>query len=338
MYYKELYDMRRRCAERMEDTMASKVTMAAAKKQSKKESAAELWGYIKKYRQTYLFLVPGIVLVFIFMYIPLGGLSIAFLDYDVFKGMKSPFIGLENFKTILSMPDFTKSIWNTFKISMLNVIIGFPLPILFALLLNELGNGFFKRFTQTISYLPYFISTIAVVGLASSIYSNYGIINDIRLALFGEGTERILFLTIQKLFVPNVVFLELWKNLGWSAVIYLATISGIDPELYNAAIIDGAGKFRQCVHVTLPSIANTVVILLILKIGNLFKSNFDLIYGLQNVYIDCEVISTVVYKQGINQGNYAIATALSFLEGLISLVLVIGTNVLSKKVNDVSIF
>lgn len=318
--------------------MGNKMTTATVQRSRKKESAAELWGYVKRHRQTYLFLVPGIVLVFIFMYIPLSGLSIAFLDYNVFKGMQSPFIGLENFKKILTMADFTKSIWNTFKISVLNIVIGFPLPVLFAIMLNELNNGFFKRFTQTVSYLPYFISTIAVVGLASSIYSNYGIINDIRLAILGEGTERVLFLTLQKLFVPNVVFLELWKSLGWNAVIYLAAISGIDPELYNAAIIDGAGKFRQCIHVTLPSIANTVVILLILKIGNLFKSNFDLIYGLQNVYIDCEVISTVVYKQGINQGNYAIATALSCLEGLISLVLVIGANILSNKVNDVSIF
>ena len=158
-----------------------------------------------------------------------------------------------------------------------------------------------------------------------------------RVAAGGEGTERILFLTLQKLFVPNVITLGIWQTLGWNSVIYLATISGVDAELYEAATIDGANKFRQSWHITIPSIMNTVVIMLILKIGSLFASNFDLIYGLQNVYIDFEVISTIVYKQGITQGDYSTATALSFMQGFISLILVLGSNWLSKKYNDVSI-
>ena len=293
--------------------------------------------YFKRHKQIYFFLVPGILLTLIFNYIPLLGLSVSFLDYDVFYGMKSPFVGLENFRRILSMPEFTQAIFNTLKISVLNIIIAFPLPIIFALLLNELSAGFFKRFTQTVSYLPHFISTIAVVGIATALLSNYGIINDIRVTLGGEDTERILFLTLQKLFVPNIITLGIWQTLGWSSVIYLATITGVDSSLYEAAIIDGAGKFRQCIHITLPSIMNTVIIMLILKIGHLFQSNFDLIYGLQNVYIDFEVISTIVYKQGITQGNYATATALSFMQGFISLFLVLGSNWLSKKFNEVSL-
>lgn len=277
------------------------------------------------------------MLAFIFSYIPIMGLSVAFLDYDVFLGMKSPFVGFDNFAKILSMPQFTQAIWNTLKISLLNIAIGFPLPIVFALLLNELSAGFFKRFTQTVSYLPHFLSTIAVVGIATTLLSNYGVVNDLRVAVGGEDTERILFLTLQKLFVPNVMALELWKAFGWNSIIYLASISGIDAELYEAATIDGAGKFKQIWHITVPSIMNTVIIMLILQIGSLFTSNFDLIYGLQNVYIDFEVISTIVYKQGITQGDYATATALSFMQGFISLFLVLGSNWLSKKYNDVSI-
>ena len=304
------------------------------KKQKKSGSG---WAYFKRHKQIYLFLVPSIILAFVFHYIPLMGLSVAFLDYDVFLGMKSPFVGFDNFVRILTMPQFTQAIWNTLKISLLNILIGFPLPIIFALLLNELSRGFFKRFTQTVSYLPHFLSTIAIVGIATTLLSNYGIINDIRVALGGEGTERILFLTLQKLFVPNVITLGTWQSFGWNSVIYLATISGIDMELYEAATIDGASKFSQSIYITIPSIMNTVIIMLILRIGHLFASNFDLIYGLQNVYIDFEVISTIVYKQGITQGDYATATALSFMQGFISLILVLWSNWLSKRYNEVSI-
>jgi len=306
-------------------------------KRAKRNSLTEGVGYFRKHLQTYLFLVPGIILVFIFNYIPLSGLRMAFLDYDVFKGMDSPFIGFENFKTIFTTPAFMNSVWNTLTLSLLNICIGFPLPIIFALMLNELKNGLFKRFTQTVSYLPHFISTIAVVGIASTILSNYGIVNDIRLMLFGEETERVLFLTLQNWFVPLNIGLGVWQSLGWSAVIYLATISGVDPELYDAAVIDGAGKLRQCIHVTLPSIINTIIILLILRIGKLFGSNFALVYGLQNVFIDFEVISTIVYKQGITQGNFSVATALSLAQGLISVILVMSTNYFAKKYSEVSV-
>lgn len=295
------------------------------------------WAYFNKHKATYFFLIPGIICCLVFHYVPLAGLYIAFLKYNPFRGLASPFVGFENFKTILTIPEFTKAVLNTAWLGILNILVRFPAPIIFALLLNELKDGLFKRFTQTVSYLPYFISTIAVVGLASTLFSNYGIVNDIRLAFNGEGTERILFLAIQKLFVPMNVGLVVWKNLGWSAVIYLATITGIDSSLYEAAIIDGAGRFKQCIHITLPSIIGTVIILLILEIGNIFKTNFDIIYGLQNKFIDFEVISTLVFKKGIEAGKYEIATALSFLEGLMSLILVLGTNYISKKLNDTSL-
>lgn len=292
---------------------------------------------IKKNKVLYLFLLPAILLTFVFSYLPLPGLLISFMDYDLFAGFKSPWVGLDNIKEIFTVPEFSDSIKNTLYLSVLNLLIGTPLPIIFALMLNELKDGYFKRFTQTVSYLPHFLSTIAVIGLATSILSEYGIVNDIRVKLLGPDTERLLFLGMQKLFVPNVIFIGIWQSLGWNSIIYLSAISGIDASLYEAAIVEGAGKMRQCWHITLPCISQTIIMLFILSIGGLFNSNFELIYGLQNAFIDFEVISTVIYKQGITAGDYSTSTAFGFLQGLISLVLVLGANGLSKKVNDISI-
>ncbi len=299
-----------------------------------KKSALEC---IKKNKMLYIFLIPAIVLVFVFSYCPLPGLLISFMDYDMFKGFGSDWVGLENIKTIFTTPGLSKSITNTLKLSLLNLAIGFPLPIIFALMLNEIRDGLFKRFTQTVSYLPYFLSTIAVVGLVTTLFSQHGLINDFRVLLMGQDTERELFLTKQQLFIPLVMFVSIWKGLGWSSIIYLAAISGVDASLYEAAIVDGAGKFKQCIHITLPSILPTVIMLFILQIGSLFSSDFELIYGLQNVYIDFDVISTIIYKQGIAAGNYSISTAFGFVQGMVSLVLILITNYASKKVNDVSI-
>lgn len=305
----------------------------------KKELSSQSYAIrcLKKNKMTYLFLLPGIILTIIFCYIPLPGLYMAFVDYHPFKGIfGSTFVGLENIKAIIEMPKFSSAIVNTLKLSLLNLVIGFPLPLMFALLLNELKNGAFKRVVQTVSYLPHFLSTIAVVGIATTLYGSSGIVNDIRLALFGPETERLLFLSLQDFFVPNILMLSIWQSLGWSSIIYLSAISGIAPELYEAAIVDGAGKFKQCWHITLPELRTTIILLFIWQIGALLSSNFDLIYGLQNAFIDFEVISTVVYKQGITQGNYSIATAFSFFSGIISVTLILGANYISKKVNDVS--
>ena len=293
---------------------------------------------LKKNKMTYLFLLPAIILVFIFGYLPLPGLYMAFTEYNPFRGIfGSPFVGFENIRTIFEIPELSKAIVNTMKLSALDLLIVFPTPIIFALLLNEIKSNVFKRFAQTVSYLPHFISTIAVIGIATTLYSASGIVNDVRVALFGEGTERILFLGQQSFFVPNVVILTLWQSVGWASIVYLSTLSGIDPSLYEAAIIDGAGKWRQCWHITLPCLSTTIILLFILRIGNFFSSNFDLIYGLQNVFIDFEVISPTIYKQGITQGNYSIATAFSFVTGFLSLVLILGANFISKKINDTSL-
>lgn len=286
----------------------------------------------------YILLLPAMILTIIFAYLPMPGVIISFMEYDLFKGFSSPWIGLANFKELFALPLFTKATWNTVYLSILNLVIVFPAPIIFALLLNEIKCSPFKRVVQTVSYLPHFLSWIAVIGMAQSVYSTYGIINDLRVTLFGEGTERIRFLAEQGFLIPNIIILSLWKGVGWSSIIYLAAITGIDAQMYEAAQVDGANRLQQCLHITIPCILPTAVMLFLLQIGSLFKDNFDLIYGLQNAYIDFETISTVVYKHGIQNGDYAMSTAIGLFQGGIGFLLVVGANWLSKKVNDVALW
>ena len=284
----------------------------------------------------YALILPLLALTFYFSYLPMPGVIISFMEYDIFKGFASPWVGFENFKELFNLPLFTKASVNTIYLSFLNLVIVFPMPIIFALLLNEIKLKTYKRVVQTVSYLPHFLSWIAIIGMAHSVYSTYGIINDLRVMILGEEAERLRFLASQDFFIPNVIILSLWKGVGWSSIIYLAAISGIDPQLYEAAHVDGANRLRQCIHITIPCILPTAVMLFILQIGNIFKDNFDLIYGLQNAFIDFETVSTVVYKQGITSGNYSMATAIGLFQGVVGFILVVLANTFSKKVNDVA--
>lgn len=293
---------------------------------------------LKKNAVLYLLLLPAIALMIYLNYLPMIGVSVAFMDYNFFQGFSSPWVGFDNFIELFSLPMFGKAVFNTVYISLLNLVIVFPIPIIFALLLNEVKFIGYKRVIQTLSYMPHFISWVAVIGIAHSIFSSYGFLNDIRVAIFGEGTERINFLAEQGFFVPNVVGLTIWKGFGWSSIIYLAAITGIDPELYEAASVDGANKFRQVFTITIPSILPTIVMLFILKIGTIFGDNFGLIYGLQNPFIDFETISTVTYKNGIAGGNYSMATAIGLFQGVVGYILVAISNSISKKVNEVSLW
>ncbi|GAA3407961.1 ABC transporter permease [Paenibacillus hodogayensis] len=299
----------------------------------------ETWGQLRKDRYVYLLLVPAVLFVFVFAYMPLPGILVAFKDYDVFKGFwGSSWVGLKHVREVFELPMMREAIVQTLWISCLTLIVAFPAPIVLALLLNELRLQLFKRIAQTLLYLPHFLSWISVIGIAYAFYSMYGPLNDIRLVLFGEGTERLMFLSDESFFIPNVLLLTLWKETGWSTIIFLAAISAVDPQLYEAAYIDGANRFKQVWHVTLPTILPTVMIMLIFQLGGLFQSNFELIYGLQNPYVDVEVISTVIYKQGIQQGAYALSTTLGFIQGLIALLLTVGANLVSKKISRVGIW
>lgn len=260
------------------------------------------------------------------------GILIAFQDFSIFNGLLgSKWVGFDNIKRIFSTPMFLDSIWNTLLISMLNILISFPAPIILALLINELKDGVFKRVTQTISYLPHFLSWISVVGLIQLLFGRDGLVNDARMAL-GAG-ERISFLGEQGLFIWFVIGATLWKEVGWGTVVHLANLSSINTELYEAADVDGAKHLQKLWYITLPHMLPTVMILLIFKMGTIFGSNFELIYGLQNPFIDFDVISTIVYKTGIQNGDYSMSTALGVTQGFVALLLVRLSNRISKKVS-----
>lgn len=295
-----------------------------------------LWSEIKKYRFNYFLLLPSVILVIVFCYLPFGGLKIAFQDYNIYRPEASKWVGFENFISVFSNDGMLKAILNTIYLSVLNLLICFPLGIVFAILLNEVPNGLFKKSVQTVSYLPYFLSWISVIGIVTTLLSKSGIINDLRMML--GASERVMFLSNQSLFLPLLIMLTAWKGTGWNSIIYLAAISGIDASLYEAATIDGAGKFRQMWHITLPSLLPTIVIMLIMQMGSLFASNFELVYGLQNAFVDFETINTLIYKQGIEGGDYANTTAFGLAQGIINFALIVLSNYFSKRTTEIGLF
>ncbi|RAP73677.1 ABC transporter permease [Paenibacillus montanisoli] len=294
---------------------------------------------LKKSYFAYLLMLPSIVLTLIFSYLPMPGILVAFQDHNIFAGLwNSPWVGFKHIREVFEVPMLRQAILNTLLLSVLMIIVSFPAPILLALLMNELKNGLFKRSVQTLSYMPHFLSWIAVVGLTYSLLDVDGPINDLKLLLLGADAERSMFLSHQALFVPMLLILSVWKEVGWGTIVFLAAITSIDPSLYEAAKIDGANRFQQHRHITFPGMKTTAVIMLIFTLGALFGSNFELVYGMQNAFIDFPVISTVVFSSGIQQGNYSTAAAVGFVEGLVAFTLMISANFIAKKVSRISIF
>lgn len=293
------------------------------------------------YRHAYLLMLPGLIAVFVFLYLPLIGIILAFKDYNIYDGiLGSPWVAFENFKLIFQQKSMVKAIGNTVILSFVTIFGTFPFPILLAILFNEIRNTKFKKVVQTVSYMPHFLSWVTVVGLCYSFLATEGPFNNFFLKLFGEGYTAKNFLMDSKYFIPICYVATLWKTIGWSSVIYLAAITGIDESLYEAAKIDGANKFKQIWHITLPGIRNTMIILLVMTLGNMFNSNFEMVYGLQNVFTidDTEIIGTLIYRTGIQNGNYSVATAFGLVQGLITVTLILTANQVSKKITGVSIW
>lgn len=287
-----------------------------------------------------IMLLPALVITLVFAYLPMMGLFIAFKEYDPLIGIfGSPWAadyGFANFIEIFRTPGLVEAIWNTLYLNILSLALTFPTPIIFALLLDEVRNKAYKSVVQTVSYLPHFLSTIAVVGIVGSLFSQYGVINDVLKML---GLERIIFFAKSEWFIPIYLIINVWKGLGWNSIVYLSAIAGISTELYEAATIDGAGRFKQVWYITIPSLMPTAMILLILSLGGIFGSSFDLIYGLQNgVDWTMDVIATAVYKNGILEGQYGLSTALGLMQGGIALILTFGVNAISKKVSEISMW
>lgn len=289
----------------------------------------------------YLLLTPAVICVFIFGYAPLCGLLLAFKDYDALLGFaKSPWVGLKNIRNIFAFPNFIKAIKNTLIFSSVCLFGQFPFPIILAIMLSEVRNKAFKKISQTVTYLPHFLSWISVVGFAYTLFALHGPFNNIMASIFGDSYERTNILLDSKNFLSFIFFSGLWKEMGWNSIIYLAAIAGIDQSLYEAAAIDGAGRLKQIWHITLPSIRTTAVLVLIMNIGSLVTSNFEQVYGFQNVYTqtDTEVINTLVYREGIQNGEYSMATAFGLVQGLVSLTLVMTANKISRKLSGEAIW
>lgn len=296
---------------------------------------------LNKYKFLYLMTIPAIAFTMIFAYLPMAGLVVAFKDFDIWAGIfGSPWAdrgGFAHFIAVFQNQAIRASIWNTLYLSTLNLLISFPAPIIFALLLNELRLAIFKRVVQTISYMPHFLSWISVIGITMVFFAQFGPLNEFLSTINPDRTRR-LFLAENDLFVPILVFLNLWKTMGFQSIIFLAAISAVDPQLYEAAAIDGASRFKQAWHVTVPAIMPTVSVMFILQIGSIMSSNFELVFGLQNAFIDFEVIDTVVYRHGLLQRGYSQATALGLSRGLIALFLTVVANQICKKLGNVSVF
>lgn len=276
--------------------------------------------------------IPVVAYFVIFKYIPMLGIVIAFKDYNLADGIwGSPWVGMENYEYLFQNPQMTRIIRNTFVLSLLNVFIGFPFPIILAILLNEVRKIWFKKWVQTLVYLPHFLNWVIVGGLIVMVFAQErGIINHVVQAVTGEAYP---FLYKQGAWLSIYVGSTIWKGAGWSAIIYLAALTSIDTSLYEAASIDGASKWRKIWHVTLPGIRTTVVLMFILNIGHIMEVGFDQVFVLQNPLVSdiAEVISTWNYKYGLGTGEFSYGTALGLFESCIGLVLVLAANTIARK-------
>jgi putative aldouronate transport system permease protein len=291
-----------------------------------------------KFRWHYIMILPGIVLLFLFAYMPIMGVQIAFKEYDLTAGIwKSPWVGLKNFY-FLQDPYFWHTVKNTLAITIYRLMFGFPIPIIFALLLNEVRNEKFKKVIQTVSYLPHFVSWIVVAYILTSMLAlDTGVVNFILEKL---GFSQIFFLGEPKYFRAIVVISAIWKEMGWSSIIYLAALANINPELYEAALIDGAGRFARIRYITIPGIMPTVGIILILSMPGLLSAGYEQIYPLVNPanMSVSEVLDVYIIRLGLVSAQYSISAAIGLILGIVQMLLVLTVNFLIKKSGGVGLW
>ncbi len=297
------------------------------------------WKVFKNDIALYVMLIFPVVIVIIFRYIPMAGAIIAFKDYDFTKGIwGSNFIGFKWFARFLGNKRFISIFWNTLSLSVTSLIFSFPWPIILAISLNEVTNQKFKRSIQTFSYLPYFISTVVVVGIMHQILSpTTGVVNNI-ITFFGG--EAINFITQPKWFKPIYIISGIWSNIGYNSIIYLSALTTINPELYEASFIDGAGRWDKIYHITLPGILPVIIILFLLSLGSLINIGYEKAYLMQNSLnlSSSEIIGTYVYKQGLIDLKYSYSTAVGLFQSMLNFILITVANTISRKIADISLW
>ena len=300
--------------------------------------------YFRQHPWLYIMLIPGLLFLCVYKFWPLYGIKMAFQDYNIFLGSNpmeaialSPWVGLKHFRKLFASSNFLRVLSNTLIINGMKIVILFPIPIIVAILLNEIRRRNARKLLQTSIYIPYFFSWVVVFGIFYSLLGTYGIVNGL---LSGLGIERVRFFTDQKIFRWLLVFTEGWKEVGYNAVIYLAAITGIDVGLYEAAKIDGANKWRLTWHITLPGILPTIVLMLILKVGYILDTGFEQVLVFYNaaVYDVADIIQTYVYRLSMGKMDFSMSTALGLFNSVVAFVLIIGANTVSKRLLNRSIW
>ena len=306
--------------------------------QAKRSWGRRLLDNMRAHPWLYLMILPAIAYFAIFHYAPMYGVIIAFQDYKPLKGISgSAWVGFKHFQTFVQGPFFWRLVRNTLSINIGMLVFGFPLPIIFALMLNEVRSTAFRKVVQTVTYMPHFVSSVVVCGLMVIFCRSDGLLTNV-LTFFGLPKTNLL--TIESYFQPLYIGMNIWQELGWDSIIYFAALTSVDAALYEAARVDGAGRWRQMWHITLPGISSTIVILLILRIGNLMSLGWDRIILMYNdmVMETADVISTFVYRTGLVQVQYSYATAVGLLNSIINVILLVSANAVSRKISDSSLW
>jgi len=284
--------------------------------------------------------LPGVIFMIVFTLFPIYGLYVAFSDFSIFRPIReAEFVGLYWFRVAFNNPQFMQAMVNTLGMNIIRILISFPLTIAVAIMINDLTNFRFKKWVQSVSYLPFFISWIVLGGMMRAWLSEFGLFNNV-LMDFGAITSRIPFLTYEGYYWTIAIISDIWRNLGWGTILYLAAMTAIDPTLYEAAKIDGASKLQQIRFITIPGMRHIIAINLILTVSGLLGSNLDQTLILQNAmnFNRSDVLGSLVFRAGISQGNFSFAAAVGLFVSIISFVLVVVTNLLSKKIGDADIF
>ncbi len=322
-----------------QDKQHGHVVETTKRKRSVKHKLTWLYDHVRNEWQIYLMLLPTVVWMILFLYKPMYGLQIAFKDYSIFRGVAaSPWVGWEHFQTLFDNDQFIRAIGNTIKISALNLIFGFPAPIILALMFNEVLHAVYKRTAQTIVYLPHFISTVIIAGIVTTAFSpTAGVVNTI---MGWFGLDSIYFLTRPEWFRPIFVGTGIWQEAGFGSIVFLAAIAGVNPSLYESAVVDGASRWQMMWKITIPSILPTIIIMLIIRIGNIMEVSFELIILLYQpaTWSTADVVNTFVYRQGLQSGQYDVAAAAGLFNAVVAFVLVMTANTLSRRYSRTSLW
>ena len=296
-----------------------------------------VWRYVRMHPWLYAMLVPGLLCMIIFHFLPYYGIQIAFRDYKLFAAetplkaiAASKWVGLKFFNKLFGSSNFIQILRNTLEINSLRIIVLFPIQIIVAIMLNEVRSRRFARLTQTVIYVPYFFSWVIIYGIFNSVLGTYGLFNTLIVSM---GANRLNFFTNPQLFRVLLIFTDGWKTLGYNVVIFMAAITGLDPQLFEAAKVDGANKLRQIWHVTLPGILPTIVLMFIIKLGNILTAGFEqvLIFYNSAVYDSADIIQTYVYRVGIGQMNYSLSTAMGLFNSVVAFILIVSANFISQR-------